>query len=262
MAVAAVQTDDRSEPAPKPTIVSSTCAILRLLAVSSRPLGVNAIARELTLPPSSCFKILKQLQAQDFVECNEDDKGYSLGTGVIPLGRRALDPTNIYSRLRPLLEDVAHQHSIAIGLWRLISRRRMVLAGFVEDDTSMRIHMTMGQRLPRLMGAVGRAIAAGLDLPEDDMRAEFDTLKWRSPLPFEEYARDVDFARMNGFAVDTGNFAPGVCTVATTLRDNEGAIRFGLSGIMFNGQYDDSKILRIGNALVELSDTATLRLGW
>ncbi|MBB4641428.1 IclR family transcriptional regulator [Rhizorhapis suberifaciens] len=259
---APVSTLKKTVDPPKPTIVSSTCAILRLLAESSSALGVNAIARKLSMPPSSCFKILKQLQAQDFVDCDEMDKCYSLGTGVIPLGRRALDPVNSFSRLRYLLEDAAHRHSIAIGFWRLLPNRRMVLAGFVEDNRTMRIHMTVGQRLPRLVGGVGRAIAAELNLSKEEMQKEFDLLNWRTPLSFAEYEREVNFARQNGYAVDIGNFAHGVCTVATTISDDEGIVRFGISGIMFNGEYTDDMIARIGNALVELADAAKVHLGW
>lgn len=253
-----------SEPVtpPKATVVSSTCAILQLLAMSTRPLGVNSIARELAIPPSSCFKILKQLQAQNFVDFGEADKCYSLGNGLISLARRALDPANSFARLRFLLEETAHRHSIAVGLWRLLPNRRMVLAGFVEDNTSMRIHMTVGQRVPRLLGGVGRAIAAELELSTPEIRQEFEALSWRVPPSFKEYEESVAFARREGYAVDPGNFAPGVCTVATTIKDDQRAIRFGLSGIMFNGQHGQDAIARIGDAIMEVAEAAAGRLGW
>ncbi|MET0365201.1 MAG: IclR family transcriptional regulator C-terminal domain-containing protein, partial [Sphingobium sp.] len=155
----------------------------------------------------------------------------------------------------------AQQYSIALGLWRLLPNRRMMLAGFIEDSRSTRIHMTIGQRLPRLMGGVGRAIAAELRLDKEEMREEFDSLAWRVPPSFEEYERDVAQAREHGYARDSGNFAPGVCTVATIIKDLDGQIRFGLSGIMFHGQHAEDAIDRIGQGLVEMSKNATLRLG-
>lgn len=262
MAVAAVPARSEKTGNPKGSVVSSTCAILRVLAISKRPGGVNAIARELGLAPSSCFKILKQLEAQGFVTCDKLDKSYALGAAVIRLGRRALDPANVYSRVRPLLEQAAQQHSIAIGLWRVLPDRRIVLAGFIEDSTSMRINMTVGQRLPRLMGAAGRAIGAELRLPPAELREEFDAMRWHRPLSFEQYQAGVDFARRNGYAVDAGYFAPGVCSIATIIRDDEDDVRFGLSGIMFNGQHDEVTIARIGRGLIELADTAASQLGW
>lgn len=122
--------------------------------------------------------------------------------------------------------------------------------------------MTVGQRLPRLVGGVGRAIAAESSLSKKEMRKEFDLLNWQTPPSFAEYEAGVVFARQYGYAVDAGNFAHGVCSVGTTIRDHEGIVRFGLSGLMFNGEHGDDTLARIGNALMELADAARIRLGW
>lgn len=240
--------------------VAPTLAILRLLSETSRPMGVNAIARELGLAPSSCFKILKQLQLADFADCDRETKCYSLGSGAILLARRALDPAQAFPLLRPRLAEVGERFSIAIGFWRCIPRSRIVLAGFLEGSNPMRIHMSIGQRLPMLMGGVGRAIAAELDLSEFELRTEFSRLRWQAPVTFEEYAAQVAEARAKGYAIDRNNFAPGVTTVATAIRDVDGVIGYGVSGIMFSGQHHDETAAEIGAALIEVADWASTRL--
>lgn len=257
----AVPVEENVRAIPKPGVVASTCAVLRFLAQTEHPVGVNAIARELAMAPSSCFKILKALQVENFVDFDERSKAYTLGYGVTALSRRALDPTHAYSALRDRLEALAHEQSIAIGFWRLLPNKRIVLTGFAEGGTQMRIHMTLGQRLPRLVGAVGRAIAADLDLTDDQIEQEFKMLQWQSNLGFEDYLAEVARARKSGYALDIGDFAPGICTAAATIKDDAGLVHFGLSGIMFNGQHDDAAIQRIGTLLVELAKTCSLRLG-
>ncbi|MDY6945498.1 MAG: IclR family transcriptional regulator [Pseudomonadota bacterium] len=244
----------------KPGSVAATLAILRLLAKCDGPVGVNTIARELTLAPSSCFKILKQLQRADFVDFDERSKCYSLGVGAIELARRALDPNKAFSIIRPRLDQVADQFAVAIGFWRGISHSRIVLAGFVEGNSPMRIHMSVGQRLPMLMGAVGRAIAANLGLGEMELRREFGRLRWQSQPKFEDYVAQVEEARRRGFAVDRDNFATGVTTVAVAIHDSVGAVSYGLSGIMFSGQCDEESIVRVGEALVDVAAWAASRL--
>ncbi|MET0375255.1 MAG: IclR family transcriptional regulator C-terminal domain-containing protein [Rhizorhabdus sp.] len=246
--------------AAKPSVVATTVAILRLLASTDRPLGVNAIARELALAPSSCFKILKHLQAEEFVDFDPTTKAYSLGSGAIGLARHALDPLKAFSTVRPRLEQTAKSYSMAIGFWRRIRGARIVLAGFVEGDSLMRIHMSVGQRLPMLMGAVGRAIAGKLCIPEQDLREEFSRLRWQAPLTFEEYFAQVCEAREQGFAVDRDNFATGVTTVAVAIRDANGAVSYGLSGILFSGQHAADSIARVGQDLIGLADWASSRL--
>jgi DNA-binding IclR family transcriptional regulator len=251
---------DRADEKAKAGTVGSAMAILRLLADSERPMGVNAIARELSLAPSSCFKILKALLADDFVEIDEGTKGYSLGSGAILVARRALDPSRVFGLIRSRLEETAQAYSIAIGLWRMLPRDRMVLSGFAEGSNQMRIHMPVGQRLPILVGAVGRAVAAHLDLSTEDLQKGFEELRWQGPLSFEEYVEQVERAKRLGYGFDKGNFAPGVNTVAVVIVDHAGIVRYGLSGIMFNGQHDSKVTEKIAKELIELARWCSVRL--
>src|SRR5690606_16148481 len=136
----------------------------------------------------------------------------------------------VFALIRSRLEETAQAYSIAIGLWRMLPRDRMVLSGFAEGSNQMRIHMPVGQRLPILVGAVGRAVAAHLDLSTEELRKGFDALRWQGPLTFEEYVEQVERAKRLGYGFDKGNFAPGVNTVAVVIVDHAGIVRYGLSG--------------------------------
>jgi DNA-binding IclR family transcriptional regulator len=240
--------------------VASIAAILRLLAVADEPMGVNSIARAVSIAPSSCFKIMKALLAQDFVAIDENSKRYSIGSGAIAIARRALDPSQAYSTVRSRLEDTAQTHSIAIGLWRIIPRSRMTLIGFAEGESQTRIHMAIGQRLPMYVGAVGRAIAARKNPPPQVLKDNFNNFRWQTPLSFRDYLAQVDTARHLGYGLDTGYFARGVSTVAVVIADAMGDIRYGLSGIMFSGQYNDKMMDKIGRQMIELAKWAAGRL--
>jgi DNA-binding IclR family transcriptional regulator len=240
--------------------VGSVAAILRLLAVADEPMGVNSIARAVSMAPSSCFKIMKALVAQDFVSIDEYNKRYSLGSGAIAVAQRALDPAQAYATVRSRLEGSAQTQSIAIGLWRIIPKSRMVLIGFAEGDSQMRIHMAIGQRLPMYVGAVGRAIAARMSPSSQDLKESFDKLRWQKPLSFREYVAQVEQAKRLGYGLDAGYFAPGVSTVAVAIVDTFGEVRYGLSGIMFSGQYDYKMTDKIGRQMIELSKWAAGRL--
>ena len=240
--------------------MASALAILRLLADKEQAMGVNAIARELGLAPSSCFKFLKTLVAEDFVEIDDVTKCYSLGNEAIAVARHALDPDRAFSTIRHRLEEAAQTYSIAIGLWRILPKSRMALVGFAEGTNQMRIHMSTGQRLPILVGAVGRAIAAKMDLPDDELQARFSELRWQVPLPFEDYRRQVEKAKVTGYGYDSGNFSPGVNTVAVAIVDDAGSVRYGLSGIMFGGQHPPDVEEQIAAELKQIAQWASIRL--
>src|SRR5882757_7429756 len=93
--------------------VGSVAAILRLLAVADEPMGVNSIARAVSMAPSSCFKIMKALVAQDFASIDDNSKKYSLGSGAIAVAHRALDPSQAYTIIRSRLEESAQTYSMA-----------------------------------------------------------------------------------------------------------------------------------------------------
>lgn len=232
--------------------VSQTLALLRFLSVMPRPMGVNAIARELGMAPSSCFKILKQLCEEDFAEFDTETKCYSLGGAAVLLARGALDPGNTFTLIRPMLEDFALSNGCALGFWRRISSGRIVLAGFVENPGMMRIHISIGQRLPMFIGAVGRAFAAESNLSRKEIEREFRALRWQSPLSLKDYCDQVDECRATGYAVDQNNFALGVTTVATAFPDSEGVLSYGISAIRLLGQSSSEEIHRTGVGLVNL----------
>lgn len=239
-------------PPQKMSTVAQTIAMLRFLADMSAPMGVNAISRELDLPPSSCFRILKQLAEEGYAQFDQKTKCYSLGSGAVMLARRALDPANTFSLIQPSLAQFVAETQTSLGFWRRIDRNRIVLAGFLESPHPMRIHMSVGQRVPLFIGAVGRAFAGELRLSDDEIQQEFSQLRWQAPPAIEEYRRQVDEYSRVGYAIDTGNFAPGVTTVATILKNAMGEASFGLSAIHLSNQINSRKVEEVGKALVDL----------
>ena len=51
----------------KAPAISRAAAVMRLLGKSDTPLGVQSIARELGLVPSTCLHVLRALVAEEFV---------------------------------------------------------------------------------------------------------------------------------------------------------------------------------------------------
>jgi DNA-binding IclR family transcriptional regulator len=252
---------EAAPPVSQSGVIASAIAVLKLLANTEAPVGVNAISRQLALAPSSCFKILKQLQAEELVEFNADTKAYTLGSGTLLLAKRALDPRQAFPTIRPRLELVASETGASIGFWRRVPRGRIVLTGFVEGSTSMRIHMSVGQRLPMLMGSIGREFAAKLNLPESTIRERFDKLRWQTPLSCDEYLKQVETARRRGYSVDRGNYANAVTSVAAAIENRHGGeARYGITGMMFSAQHTEVSIARLGEKLKEAAAWASNNL--
>src|SRR5262249_55420782 len=88
-------------------------AVLRLLGRREEPLGVNAVARELNLIPSTCLHILRVLVAEGLVTFDGDSKRYSLDAGVLGLARGYLTRPSFPALVQPGLDDLARRHGVA-----------------------------------------------------------------------------------------------------------------------------------------------------
>jgi DNA-binding IclR family transcriptional regulator len=242
--------------------IVKTIAILRHLADEPDGRGVNAIARAVSLSPSSCFNILKTLVREGFVDFDQQTKNYSIGAGLGLLARRALGPENVYPLCAPVLEDVAKRYQATVGLLRYISSERLVLLGFAESVSEFRIQMTTGQRLPFLLGADGRCVAAALELPLEVLAAEFKKLRWQNPPTFDQYFDDVKQAKKQGWAIDDGNVMSAITTVAAPVMGKDKRLIYTVNATVFHSQHTEKTLLRIATALKEAAReiTSTLKL--
>jgi IclR family transcriptional regulator, acetate operon repressor len=233
-----------STPSPKgeskPSVgsVVQAISVLRHLGTLEGGAGVTAIAKSLGLSPSSCFNILKTLVAEEFLEFDSRQKTYRLGLGAIDLTRHALGTSRVFPALKNKLQALSDQYHIAVGLWRLVGQKRLVLVGVAESEQATRIHLEVGQRVPLLAGAIGRCWAASKRLPAQEIAKGLDEVQWQSRPLLEDYLRQVEAARRLGFAIDSGQWRRGVTTVAAPINDEEGVLRFGITGSMFAEQHD------------------------
>src|ERR1700752_3912421 len=76
--------------ASKAPAISRPAAVLRFLGKSDAPLGLQPIARELGLVPSTCLYVLRALVAEELVSFDPDTKRYALEAGVLTLARNWL----------------------------------------------------------------------------------------------------------------------------------------------------------------------------
>lgn len=218
--------------------------ILRLLARAPTPMGVTAISRALAISPSSCFNLLKTLCSEGVAEFDPTARTYQLGAGVSDLasGGRTDD---VPALVRPRLEALAAEYRFASGLWR-VAAGRLVLVDFIDSEMATRIHMSVGQRLPILIGAMGRCVAAHADFTASELDDAFTKLRWARAPGRERYRREVAHAWRHGWALDEGDFMRGICTIASPVLDRSGGVRYCIANTFFHGEHDAGVMAHIG----------------
>lgn len=237
--------------------VANAIRILRYLSQTGKPARTTQVARELSINTSTCFNILRTLVSEGVVEFDQVSKTYRPGVGLLKLVDNTLSEGQRLELTKPLLHELAERFSVTATLWRRIGRDRIVLVAVEQSPSELRIHMSPGQRLPFLMGATGRLVAADLGLNKTQTAAAFRSLRWARPIAFEAYWEEVQLAKARGWAVDDGFFSHGIMAVAVPVYDPQGALTFALSSVMFRGQYGEKDIEKLGKEMIGLAARLT-----
>lgn len=251
---------ERSSPPPQKATgqrdvgaVVHAIGILRYLSTATVPLGVAAIARGTGISVSTCFNILRTLTRARYVSFHEKDKTYALGLAVAELAAGLLGMSHA-ELIRPELQQLALRYEMIIVLWRVTEDGHIVLIDRAYSPAAVRVEMAVGIRLPMLVGAVGRCVAAALALEKEELHRRFSSLRWQSPPSYEAYWTDVQTARENGWSIDSGHLYRGLTTIAALVKDQEGRPRFGISGITITAQHDPALSPQLGAELRELAE--------
>ena len=225
--------------------------LLQVLEASNRPLGVSALAREAKVNPSTAFNILRTLVVEDLVTFDELSKTYNLGTGLLRLSRKLISQS-LVNDIRPELSRLASETSCLVGLWQ-VAVDRMILIERALADRPMRLDMEVKHRLPMMLGAVGRAYAAHLQLKDGELRSHFKQLRWDGPIDTKAYVAEVREAEKRGYGVDRGTLYRGVLSVGAVIIGGDGRPAYGLTASDLASNFDEARIADVGQHVAGLA---------
>lgn len=220
----------------KAPAISRAAAILRLLSTSEVPLSLQVIATSLELVPSTCLHVLRALVAEHFVGFNPATKQYSLDAGVLTLAQHWLRRNRFNDLVQPVLDRLSQKFSVkAVGL-RIASVDQSIVVAVSQGDTNLQLTTHVGSFFSSFDGATGRCLAAFGDWSADELHARFDTLKWDNPPTWKEWMSQVEQTRVQGFAVDKGNYISGVTVVLAPVWEtptvlSHALIAFGIGDV-------------------------------
>lgn len=239
------------EPVPEKLVgaLISGLAVLRYLAAAQGPVGVSRIARDLDLNPSTCFNLLKTLVHEGLAVFNEATKTYSVGMGLLALARGTLEQVSYIAMVRPHLREVAVNHGVTCTLWHVMKGERVVLVDRADNDAAIRVHMSIGQRLPMYIAALGRCMAAHAGLTTPELRSRFAKLRWEDDLSFDTYLAEVEEVRKRGYAVDQSHYVKGVTTVSSVVLDALGKPLMAISAVGFGAKMSKADVKALGEDL-------------
>lgn len=234
--------------------VTRALAIMRFLSRSPDPVGVNPIARNLDLVPSTCLHILRVLQDEGIVDFDPNTKRYSMGIGILPLARSAMQRNTFSTLVQPRLEKLSKSFDVTSIATQLLEPGQMVVIALSQSSLPFRLQVDLGSRFPALISATGRLFAAYNGFSDELLKTEFDKLIWDHPPEFKAWKAEVDQARSQGYAVDQGAYISGVTVIAVPVLDASEKMARSLVAIGISERLKNKVIPKLAKKMMQLRD--------
>lgn len=201
--------------------VTRAVAILRRLGQSPEAVGVNQLARDLGLVPSTCLHILRVLLDEGLVAFDPHSKRYAIGVGILPIARSAIERNTFVSLIEPRLTELSKEFGGTAIATQLTGSDHMIVVALSRPQQPFRLQVDLGSRFPALISATGRCHAAFnlTQLPAGQLKARFTQLKWDHPPGYKSWKAEIERTAQDGVAIDHGNYISGVTIVAVPFLD-------------------------------------------
>jgi DNA-binding IclR family transcriptional regulator len=244
----------------KAPAISRAAAVLRLLGRSDTPLGLQPIARELGLVPSTCLYVLRALIAEELVAFEAETKRYSLEAGVLTLARHWLRRDRFNDAAQPMLDRISREFDVTTLGVHIVGLDHIIVVAVSQSSNTLQVSAQIGSRFPATISATGRCIAAFGAHSEAELDARFETLRWDEPPTLSEWKAQIAQTRSQGFAVDEGNYISGVTVVAAPVWKTRAHLRHALVAIGIGSALKRGKLPALQDALLAAAKTLSSQL--
>jgi len=237
-----------------------------LEAVAEEPEGLsNAdISRKLRIPKSSASYILRTLEAQGYLNRDQENSKYRVGLKILSLSRGALSGIDVREVALPIMRHLVEKTNLTCHL-AILDGPEAVYIEKVEPTGFLRVDTWVGRRMRVHATSVGKALVAHIAQEKLEKILAERGMEKRTPKTITTLPRllkDLEKVRAQGYAVDDEENNMGARCVGAPVFDQQGGIEasIGLSGTI--NQVNSQTMPRILEALKDAARHVSMQLGY
>lgn len=210
-----------SEPRPPVEAIDRALALLSALAaVGPGGTSLQTLAQRTNTNKSTAYRALASLRSRGFASQDMVTGYYSLGPAALQLSETYWGPDNLVALLHPALVAISTAVNELVHLGVLTSHQVLYLDR-VEPERPIRVWSRIGQTVPTMTTALGRALLAYRGTTREQVFAYSDA----APRADRERSwRAIEQARVRGWATEYNENEPGIACVAVPLLRNGSAV--------------------------------------
>ncbi len=242
--------------------VSRAVAILRFLARSQSGVGVVQLANALGIVPSTCLHILRVLSSEGLVSFEPLSKKYQLGAGVLALANDFVSRNSFVQVVHPYLDEVSRRHRCTTVAVEPSGPDHYIVIAAASGSQAMSVRVRVGTRVPELISATGRCLAAYGNWSQAELKRRFARLRWENPPSFETWCTQVAETKRRGYGLDVGNYIRGITVVAVPILRDEDTVIGALVSVKVSDQLSPHQLEILAGELKTAAARVRAQLGY
>jgi IclR family transcriptional regulator, KDG regulon repressor len=210
-----------------PDAVKSVAKVLDILehvAASKQPVSVSDLARGTGFNVSTAFRLVQTLVARGYVEQQDGQRSYVLGTRLYQLASAYLQGSDLATLARPHLEALRDEVGETVYLV-IFSQGEIVQLCKADGPHVVSASIRSSEREPAYCTATGKVLLSGLS--DEAFRSYLAAVKL-TPYTAQtitsraKLEREIESVRAEGFALDLEEYAENLCCLSVPVRHPHG----------------------------------------
>lgn len=241
--------------------ITRSVQVMDLLARKG-PLGVRAVAQQLSLPLGSVHRLLHNL-AEEGIADRTPDGEWELSYRLLEITGLHLERIDLPRLARPFAERIARATSETVNV-NALNGLHGVCIDKVRGNEGMQLDLRIGSRGPLNCGGAGKAMLAFMDEAQRELvyQMPFSALTANTITDPERLREEVGRIRQRGYSIDDQEVVMGVYCVAVPILDRSGRSVGAISVTGPSPKREGSEVEPVVAMLREASEHVSRRLGY
>ncbi len=211
--------------------IGRALTLLEALRDGPGEVGIAALSKEVGLHVSTTHRLLATLVARGYARQNAETGRYALGPQSVRLAEAYLAQLDLRGLVHPWLERLSRETGETSNLV-VLEGREVLYLDKVESPQSLRYFSRIGHRAPLHCTAVGKVLLAYRPRAEAEAllgQGRLEALTPRTIVAPSLFWRELQQARLQGFALDQEECEEGASCIAAPLHNAAGQVEGALS---------------------------------
>jgi DNA-binding IclR family transcriptional regulator len=220
------------------------------------------ISQALSIPPSTCYRILAALKKYDYVYQNRGEPRYFLGFAHLRLAESVVEGMDLAAICLPYLEEL-HVQTEETTFFALYNGRHCI-AMEICGQINTRVSVGRGEVMPLHSAASGKAVLAFLPEKEREAILRSRELEPYTPDTITDTARlrkNLTAIHATGISYNNQEFHRGITALAVPLFGNDNRVIGAIALVGTSIDLDTEQLEEYAPLFVEAAASISSRIG-